>query len=389
LKKSVLILMMFSLMVGYAQGFIERKYTIQEVLDASTNIMFGKVAVVDRAKQRIIIDVGRNVKGRSDFKQIKVNVAVGDIRPGKSTPDMLLRKVKPNLPAIVFYRGEGGNLAGLIYTNNIWFQIFGQRGRGWWNFSHIEIYMGRTYNDDTEKFQRIIESMLSGKWPDLKDTVRVLVLTGRGSQLVLGQVNPNDPKISMTYELAALTKVKKVGRWNLFYKATRDTKLPGLEDADVLWIGFREMYHNGYHLNRTVEDRIKRFVRRGGVVIISGQDYDEGVPLGTGWIPEPIKGVELNRMSSKSTGKPSRLLEKPNRVNPGGLVIDDAWTNLSGRYSVALKTSDDKYAVLAELKYGDGLYLITALANADQQSVSANEPLIENLIHYAVGWVRR
>jgi len=388
--RRVPILILTIVLSATAFGFIERWYTIQEVIDASTNILFGRVSLVDKVKQRVIIDVQRNVKGKSHFRQIKVNVAVGDIRPGKSTPQMLLEKVKPNLPAVVFYQDSGEGLAGLVYTNGIWFQIFGNKSREWWNFSHIEIYMGRTYQGDTERFQRIIEAMVSGKgWPELEDTVRVLVLTGHGSQLIVGQANPNDPSLITTYELAALMRVRKVGRWNLFYKATKDPKLPDLEGADILWIGFREMYRNGYHLEKETEARIRRFVKEGGVVIVSGQDYDEGVNLGTGWIPEPIKGVELNAMPVRSTGKLEKLLRHPRKVDVNRIVIDDAWRDLSGRYTIGLVTVNGGHAVLAQLKYGDGLYLITALANSDMASVSANEPLIENLIHYAVEWVRR
>jgi hypothetical protein len=44
---------------------------------------------------------------------------------------------------------------------------------------------------------------------------------------------------------------------------------------------------------------------------------------------------------------------------------------------------------LAELRHGDGLYLIVALKNDQPQSVEANRPLMENLIHYGVHWAMR
>lgn len=386
-------------------AFIERQYTINEVVEASTHILFGRIGTVDKTKQRIIVLVERGVKGKSEFQQINVNVAVGDVRAGQSTPEILLQKVKADQPAIVFYKErEGGSLAGLVYTENTWFQIFGSRkddpNQVWWNFSHIEIYMHRTYQGDTRKFQQIVEAAVSGKssepannksgksdkdaWPDRKDIVKVLVLSGRGSPVVRKKLDSKSSELSATSEFISLMGLGKVKRWDLAYRASSDLSLPALEEAQLLWIGFREIWRDGYHLDKKTEIRIRNFVKQGGVAIVSGQDYDDNRPLGTGWIPEPIGGVELNLMPLKLTGRLSKLLQSPQKVNLSQLIIDDAWTNLNEKYEVALETTDGRGVALAQLRYGQGFYLITALSNANQQAVEANQPLMENLIHYAV-----
>lgn len=388
-------------------AFIERQYTIDEVVEASTHILFGRIGTVDKTKQRIIVLAERGVKGKSEFQQINVNVAVGDVRAGQSTPEILLQKVKADQPAIVFYEDQAGRLAGLVYTENTWFQIFGSRSgdpnKIWWNFSHIEVYMHRTYQGDSRKFQQIVEAAVSGKsselannksgksgksdkdaWPDRKDIVKVLVLSGRGSPLIRKKMDSKSSEISATPELIALMRLDRVKRWELAYRPSSDLSLPGLEEAHLLWIGFREVGRDGYHLDNETEVRIRNFVKQGGVAIVSGQDYDDNRPLGTGWIPEPIGGVELNQMPLKSTGHLPNLLQSPQKVNLSQLVIDDAWTGLSEKYVVALKTTDERGVALAQLKYGKGFYLITALSNANQQAVEANQPLMENLIHYAV-----
>lgn len=389
-------------------AFIERQYTIEEVVEASTHILFGRIGTVDKTKQRIIVLVEKGVKGKSEFQQINVNVAVGDVRAGQSTPEILLQRVKADQPAIVFYEDQAGRLAGLVYTENTWFQIFGSRSgdpnKVWWNFSHIEIHMHRTYQGDSRKFQQLVEAMASGRqleatgvsdksdkkefynWPSQKDKdmVRVLVLSGRGSPVVRKKLDSKSSELSATSEFISLMGLGKVKQWDLAYRASSDLSLPALEEAQLLWIGFREIWRDGYHLDKKTEIRIRNFVKQGGVAIVSGQDYDDNRSLGTGWIPEPIGGVELNQMPLKSTGHLPNLLQSPQKVNLSQLVIDDAWTGLSEKYVVALETADSRGVALAQLRYGQGFYLITALSNANQQAVEANQPLMENLIHYAV-----
>jgi hypothetical protein len=191
------------------------------------------------------------------------------------------------------------------------------------------------------------------------------------------------------HEVGALRSVGKVGQWRLSVTETSDTGLPGLDDADILWLGFREIDRNGHHLNPSTENRIQAFVQGGGVVIVSGQDYDVDQPMRTGWTPGQIEGSEINPMPVRSAGALGALLVEPRRVDVGRLVIDDAWKNPSDKYSVALQTEDGQNVVLAELRYGDGLYLIAALKNDQPQSIEANRPLMENLIHYGAHWAMR
>ena len=58
------------------------------------------------------------------------------------------------------------------------------------------------------------------------------------------------------------------------YEQTNDRSLPGLDDADVLWIGQGEICENAYFFNADTENKIKDFVQGGGIVISVGQDSD-------------------------------------------------------------------------------------------------------------------
>ena len=49
-------------------GFIEREYTIREVIDACTNIVFGEVESVNVRRLQAVIKVKEDVKGKSHLK---------------------------------------------------------------------------------------------------------------------------------------------------------------------------------------------------------------------------------------------------------------------------------------------------------------------------------
>ena len=63
-------------------AFIEREYTIREVLDACTNIVFGEVKSVDKGRLRGVVTVEKDVKGKSELKEIKMNFATGHYKRG-------------------------------------------------------------------------------------------------------------------------------------------------------------------------------------------------------------------------------------------------------------------------------------------------------------------
>jgi len=381
----------FSLLrVESARSFIKREYTLQEIIDACSNVAFGKVESVDAKKQRAIVKLAENIKGKSPISHIKINVAVGQ-RTKQTSPEMLMKKFKTGLPVIIFYQRVGSKLNGLGYVSGTWFQIFGNdnkdKSRIWWNFSHLEIYMHRTYKGSTEDFQKVVRRAVSGeKWADAgKNDVKVLVLTGNGAPPVPGDVFSTGTTRA-TAEFMMLRKFKKVGNWRVAYQDTSDRNLSGLHDAQILWIGVDEIGKDGYRLNKKAEDRIKSFVRRGGIVIVSSQDSDPpNKPCKSGWIPETIKGVEeAARRDFKPTKQAGDIFRKPNAIKSGVPHWDDTWTGWSKNYRIMATTNGSKNIALATLKYGKGIYLVTAISNDTVNFVKDNAPLMENIIHFSV-----
>lgn len=377
-----------SLFTVSASAFIEREYTTREVLDACTNIVFGKVKSVDRARLRGVVTVEEDVKGESGLKEIKMNFATGHYKRNTS-PEKLAKLLKPGMPIIVFYREHYG-IDSMCFVDNTWFQMRAYRGgynSAWWTFTHIDPMMSRTFDGKTKAFQKIVRDLLAGKmWVAApKNAAKVLVLTGNSTYPTWSQtpVYTN----AATYEYQALRSVKEGRKRPIVYELTKEQTLPHLEKADILWIGYEEISSDGrYLLSDETEAKIKAFVKNGGIVVVAGQDSRAEKPCGTGWLQGgKLKGVESppsQNFTITETGK--SVFSTPNKILSGKIFVDDAWVNWDRRDEVFATTEDKKELVVGARRHGKGLYIITSLRNDSQYTTEINKALIENIMYYAV-----
>ena len=376
----------FLFAISQTQAFIARHYTLQEVLAECSNVVFGTVTSVNQKRMTAKVKVEENLKGKSKFKEIKINLSTGQ----GNFPEKMIKKFKAGKPIIIFYKREGRRIPSLGHVDGTWFQTFAQdrsdKSRVWWNFTHIEIYMHRTYKGSTPDFQRLVRDTLAGrikpadkrrsKVESLAEAsagvVRVLVLSGN----------------RFNVEFSTISAFNSVGKRDVVYQRTKDRNLPSLKNADILWLGQGEICEERYRLNKERESKIKTFVKRGGVVIVSGQDSDDDRPCSTGWIPEPMKGVErMGRSDFEPTRAAGTLFSEPNEIEFGDVFLDDAWTKWSDKYTILATTNDGKEIAFATLEYGEGMYLITSLQNETSANIFINYQIIENLIYYAVKWL--
>jgi len=216
-----LILFILAFTANHADAFIDKQYTLQEVLSECTNILFGTVESVDKQRMRAVVAVLEDVKGETEYSQIKINIAVGQERQG-STRKMLLDKLDGGTeprryPIIIFYKKQGASLAGLGHVSGTWFQIKGmdrpEKDKVWWSYTHIEIHMHRTYDGSTEDFQKLLrerfgvpakdtppENPLVSISPEKSDEEKIAEL-----ESIVGDTNvrPNT-KIAALFELGRL-----------------------------------------------------------------------------------------------------------------------------------------------------------------------------------------
>ena len=370
-----------------AQGFIYREFTIQEVIDGSTNIVFGKIKSVDTKRMNAIIEVEEDLKGRK-LEQIKLNIATGWYVRG-SSPQKMIDLLKVGMPLIVFYQ-QTHTVEGLGYFDGTWYRNRTRDPEGWWVFTHLCPYMERTFDGTTMEFREVIRSILAGeRWVGVpEDALKVLTLTGNTEAM------PSDSPVpvstnTVSYEYNAIRAVRRVGDKTMAYEATQDPVLSDLDEVDILWIGHREIAYRGYLLNEATEKKIKEFVEKGGIAIVSGQDADREEPFEVGWLAGKLNGVERKPTQDfVITEQGQKLFAEPNEIQSGHLYIDDTWTDWDGDFQVLATSNDGKDLVVGVRKHGKGLYIITSLRNDNRYTVERNKKLIENILHYATSQVQ-
>ncbi|MBM3236447.1 hypothetical protein FJZ31_09130 [Candidatus Poribacteria bacterium] len=362
-------------------GFIERQYTLQEVIDACTNIVFGTVEAVDVQKLRAVVKVEEDVMGKSELQKIRINLAVGQHRP-ESTPEEMIKYFHEGKPVIFFYDKHSGQLNSLGHVGGKWFQCKTFVGEGndwqdrWWEFTHIEIHMHRTFQGWTDDLQKQVREILHKTKPILvsapapgfdkasENHLKVLIFSNR----------------KYPAELRTLQKISEIDKYRFAYQSTYDQNLPGLESVDILWLGYRALGEGEYRLNQNLENRIKEFVKNGGILISSGQDSNSTL----GWFTGRFKGVESEtQMGIHPNEKADDIFQKPNKVATENIYTGDSWNSWGKRFTLLATTNDGRNVAVGFLKYGKGMYLITSMHNETFFQASSNGRLMENLICFA------
>ena len=352
-----------------ANAYIAARYTVPQIVSESTNVVFGTITEVNTNRKTANIKVEQNLKGKSEFDVIRIRF---DIYNGEADHRAEISQfLKKDEDIIVCYLQASRRIDALAHTRGKWFQLRltkdSERGWGRWGFTHFEKYLNKdkvSRRDSTPEFQKELRAMLG------ENAIQLLLLY----------------KDNYQAETPIISEINKVKDNWIAYNDTKDRNLPELNKTHILWIGCRSIGSDGrYRLNGSQEKRIKDFVKNGGIVIASGQDSDPDKPCATGWLPQPLKGVESkHRNDFKTTSKAGDLFKTPHRIRSGQLSLDDSWNGWNDKYEVLATTNSGKQIVVAKLRYGKGMYLITSLHNRTKEQVSQNRKILENLVHFAV-----
>ena len=317
---SMLVVTLLILIQSPVEGYISKRYTIRQIISESTNVVFGTVAEVNVKRRTAKVKVEENLKGTSEFQEIRIRF---DVYKGEADHrEEIIHFLKEGEPMIVCYLKAGGRIDSIAHTRGKWFQTqvtAKNKERtewGWWLFTHFEKYLNRdkaSRRDSTQDFQNELRDLLSG------DALELLLLkTDRYD---------SEPR--------AIAELDTVADYGFVYHATTDRNLPTLREADILWLGFRSLSEGRYRLNKEQERRIKEFVKNGGIVIASGQDSDKERPCGSGWLPEPLTGVESpSRNDFQPTSHAGELFKTPNRIRSGQLSLDDSWKGWNEKFEI-------------------------------------------------------
>lgn len=201
--------------------------------------------------------------------------------------------------------------------------------------------------------------------------------------LVLGGITepPN-------FDLQALQKFPEVAGETIEYTETKDRTLSDpqldVESFDVLWIGQGEICENQYLLNKETEDKIKKFVEDGGIVVTANQDSDGGRPCESGWLSKPLVGVETSDHGFTPTPEAGDLFSVPNQINPDSLNMDDSWAQPHEDFIVLAESGGNTPFVM--LLHGKGMYLVTDMETHEAGEVETNAPMHENILYFVIKW---
>ncbi len=125
----------------------------------------------------MVIEVKDNLKGKSPFAKMSVNLTGdADAKKLKHLPE-LLKRIAPKLPLIVFVTKQETTYIAFAYTNGTWLQLTAQEPEGdakiVWSFTHCEPYLRRTFAGTTAELQQVVVDALAGKKkppePNLKE----------------------------------------------------------------------------------------------------------------------------------------------------------------------------------------------------------------------------
>jgi hypothetical protein len=142
-------------LVNTAQAYVEVPYAMGRVVAEATNIVVMRIEKVDKERNLIIFSKVADLKGKHPADQIKHNIGRGGFHPREW--QFIMAAAEPGKTAIFFHNGSASETC----VENYWYQAY--PGGEWWNMSHAEPYLLRTFAGKPEKLVPLVTEMLAGK----------------------------------------------------------------------------------------------------------------------------------------------------------------------------------------------------------------------------------
>ncbi|MEK6262693.1 MAG: VCBS repeat-containing protein [Planctomycetota bacterium] len=138
-----------------ARAYVELPYTLGRVILESTSISVLRIEKVDKEKNLILFRKVQDLKGTLAGETTKHNIGRGGFheREWKAIMDW----AEPGKTAVFFNNGGASETC----IGNYWYQAYA--GGEWWNMSHGEPYMLRSYAGTSDKLASIVQSIVAGQ----------------------------------------------------------------------------------------------------------------------------------------------------------------------------------------------------------------------------------
>jgi hypothetical protein len=138
-----------------ALAYVEAPHSLGQVVNLSTNVLVMRVEKVDKQNNLIIYRKVKDLKGQHPTDVIKHNIGRGGYNPREWQYTMDWADVGKT--AVFFHNGGASETC----TGTYWYQAY--NGGEWWNLSHGEPFLLRSYAGGVEKLAAAVADMLAGK----------------------------------------------------------------------------------------------------------------------------------------------------------------------------------------------------------------------------------
>lgn len=148
-------LVMLAFPLPPAAPYIEIPVSMGWLLGQSTNVVVMQVEKVDKEKNLILYKKVQDLKGKHPTEVIRHNIGRGGFHPREW--QNIMAWAEPGKMAIFFHNGGGSETC----IDNYWYQAY--PGGEWWNMSHSEPFLLRSFAGAPEKLGQALLEILAGR----------------------------------------------------------------------------------------------------------------------------------------------------------------------------------------------------------------------------------
>jgi hypothetical protein len=148
-------LLMVTWLTTPSLAYVEAPMSLGAIIQQSTTIVLMRVESVDKDKNIIVYRKIRDIKGKHPQDVIKHNIGRGGLRPNEWKPQM--DWAEPGKTAVFFHNGGASETC----IGTWWYQAYG--GGEWWNHSHGEPFLLRSFCGNADKLAGLVDQILAGQ----------------------------------------------------------------------------------------------------------------------------------------------------------------------------------------------------------------------------------
>ncbi|MCI0458832.1 MAG: VCBS repeat-containing protein [Gemmataceae bacterium] len=134
------------------RAYVEERFTLPRVINESTHILVVQVEKVNKERKLIYYKKVADLKGKHPTDVIKHNLSVGGFN--EKEKKLPIEWAEPGKLAIIFHNGGASETC----IGTYWYQAYS--GGDWWNHSHGEPYLCRTFCGEVKELRQAVEKLL-------------------------------------------------------------------------------------------------------------------------------------------------------------------------------------------------------------------------------------